>query len=192
LIIVRRHLSNGFTMSRTSRGLLAILDLFLARDPSKKWPPHQRTTWDLRYDNTSLNNLIRLGHPVSELRQLGCPDNRNPHKLGRFCYFASGLEVESEQDKIVGYTFRIQEPELGHPPFQPAELFIGSSSLPRTRLTARTTPEEMVRMLGEPTEKDEDEEEVVLMYRTRNWSLDIEFDRQKGLTHFVQLLEGDL
>lgn len=168
---------------------MGILDFFLNRDPSRTWPAHQRVDLDLRYESGILNSNIRLGNPVSDLAQLGKPDNKNPHKTQWFSYYASGLEVEGEGGKIVGYHFIFRDDYRKF--FQEASLYLGSANLSRTRLSARTQVDDILKLLGEPKSREDYDDELILLYGSSRWSLEFQFIKNQGLGEVTLYLEGD-
>jgi hypothetical protein len=166
-------------------------DALFYRDPSRDWPEHQKTAWVIRPESGLLNREIQLGMPAEELRRLGKPSNRHPFKRGLFQYPVSGLDVEIEGGKIVGFLFLFGDKD-GQPRSHP-DLSLSSSTSSSLRVTPRTTPEELIRMLGPLDDDDNDNEEYrYLIFRRRTWSVDVEFRKGAGLEHLIVMLEGDM
>jgi len=129
-------------------------------------------------------NGVGFGAPLNAIRTFGRPTRvlKINKEHFEFCYAPSGFALEIERGVLVYFAFFIGVDE-----FQPCvdDLTfcqpIVSSDLKEFRFTNLITQESVVSWLGEPLERDADEDETVLFYGRKQVVLEFEFSTENKL-----------
>jgi hypothetical protein len=159
---------------------------FLARllggtDPTRAWVADPSLVLYFDLDKHALCG-VRLGDPIERLSPLGPAEHRGNAREGLFSYFSRGLEFEAENGIISLYALVWASMEArGFKPFGGACWFQGR----KLDLSARTRETELVRVFGEPYQRDVDEGEVLLVYKHQGVDWEIEISPRGTLNDFT-------
>ncbi|MFQ3581302.1 MAG: hypothetical protein SNJ67_06120 [Chloracidobacterium sp.] len=162
--------------------MLKKLLAWLGREPLPKPPPDPTAMWSaarplpltLRIPDGRLNDLIALGDSYQVLSLLGRPSNPHPYDIERFEYPTLGLVVEGGGGNIEYFEFIVQ-PETFDRNVTPAQVTLCLADGRRFLLDGQTDEAVIAEHLGPPTERDADEEEIIVHYRLEGRSLEWEF-----------------
>ena len=158
---------------------------FLFNDQTSDWNDCFRHPLSLNLYSKSVNN-VALGDSYEKLRTLGRPDNRKPFKKNHFIYYRLGLEIFGTDGKIHSFYFNFRENEemlesnKDEAKSVSCELSIVNKNGGHLLANKNTSPTEVERFFGAPTEKDdEDEDYLSLIYQVGEVCLDFEFGEGK-------------
>ncbi|MGQ0736565.1 MAG: hypothetical protein ACT4QD_23290, partial [Acidobacteriota bacterium] len=132
----------------------------------------------------SMGGSLTFGDGLESARVLGRPDECEG-KDGNFTlrYDSYGMEVEFEPGRFVKVTFSMAEGEDGGR-FSSARR--GPDGL---SLTSRTTKQEVLDRFGEPTTRDEYEDEDFFYYIDGPLASELEFDEHGRLVRWAVYLD---
>jgi len=160
---------------------------FLFNDQTSGWNECFRVPLALNLYSKSVNGVV-IGDIYEKLQTLGRPDNRKPFKKNHFIYYPLGLEIYGANGKIHGFDFifRVGQEALSlnenEAKYVSCELSIVNKNGGQLLVNKNTSPADVERFFGAPTEKDdEDEDYLSLIYQVGEVYLDFEFGKGKLL-----------
>ena len=158
---------------------------FLFNDQTAGWSECFRVPLSLNLYSASVNS-VAIGDSYEKLRNFGRPNNRKPFKKNHFIYYPLGLGISGADGKIhsFDFIFRTGEEALSlnknEVKYVSCELSIVNKNGGQLLANKNTSPADVERFFGAPTEKyDKDEDYLSLMYQVGELCLDFEFDEGK-------------
>jgi hypothetical protein len=159
---------------------MGILDRLVAWfDPTADWVADYRLQLEFNFDTSSLCG-VRIGSPIADLKKLGQAENWRAAREGLLCYYSHGLEIETNAGIITSYELVFNSaPGISarHQRFRGVCKFRGESVI----LNEDTREEKVVQVFGPPHEREEDEDEVLLVYERDDIGWEVEFSPQDRL-----------
>lgn len=152
--------------------------LFKKWDLTRSWPPGHEGTLEVDLDHYRLGGAS-LKLPMERLRGLGRPDGSFPqydqdrkHIVGSYYYWRDwGLTVWAEGESITGWDVEIH---LDSDSPRPRRFVRGSKPV---ELTERSTRDDVVSLMGEPTSIDDQGEGATsLCYDPASGAFEVYFD----------------
>ena len=158
---------------------MGFFDLFLGSDPTENWVVAQSVTPEFDLTHNKLNGAA-IDSSIDNVKFLGPAESKSDARKGFFQYYSIGLEVQTDESKIVGFLFYWKDYlKKGFKPCQMNFTYKGEA----LNLSGSTTEVEILNLFGEPMDRDDDEDETILFYHNEeddvNW--DVEFDSNKTL-----------
>lgn len=154
---------------------------FIFSDQTKDWNECFRVPLALNLYSQTVNN-VAIGDVYEKLQIFGRPNNRQPFKKNRFTYYILGMQVSGENNKIESFDFVIRpnstilELNKDEANYASAELVISAKNGGQLLVNKQTSPADVERILGKPTERDdEDADYLSLIYQIGTLSFDFEF-----------------
>jgi len=153
---------------------------FLFNDQSSEWKECVKVPLSLNLYNKSVNNAA-IGDAYEKLQTFGRPNNRRPFKTNQFNYFLLGMDVRGADGKINSFHFTVRRNEelfdegVNEEHYIPCELSVINKNGGHLLINPHTSPADIERFLGVPTEKDEDVDFLSLIYESGEIALDFTF-----------------
>lgn len=162
-------------------------------DPTCDWSLSDQPLPTIRLKPFSIGSF-RFGDPVSSAEFLGRPERCRRFRTSEnamLLYGRLGMTIEFELGKFVEVVFHIgsgaDSTSLPHATFCRPRIE-GSGEL-----TAETTIDEFIRMIGEPQriDRDEDDGEVVLYYASAAACMEAEFNPRGTLVAWTVMINDE-
>lgn len=159
------------------RFLSSLLDLFRSSYPTSNWiaAPGLPLTFD--FSRHTLCS-VRLEDPAQWLEKLGPAEDKRAARQREFRYYSKGLSIDVERGIVTAYRLVWSDPfSEGYQPFQGLCTYREQPLL----LSALTSEDEFLSLLGEEYWRDEDKDEVILFYEFGKIEWQVEFSRSGTL-----------
>ena len=142
---------------------MGLFDWLLGKDPTEEWPPSPTVPLEYDFDKAALCG-VRIASPVEDFRKLGRAEDVAAARKGQLWYYSRGFSIDLEQGHAMDFVFFWSDdwsaPENGPKPFR-GKCRLGGRDV---RLDESTTEQDLLRYLGTPKSRDEDEESVLLRF----------------------------
>ena len=168
---------------------MGLLDRLRGVDPSEGWPALFDAPMEYDFDRHALCG-IPITAPVADLYRLGRAEDPRRARKGTLAYYSRGFEIGLEFDRAMDFDlfFTSDWSEAGDGP----EAWRGTARVGGRvfRLDSDTTEEELTSWLGNPAEREQDEDSIDLRFlRPGGVTYDFELSTAGTLVHMVVTAE---
>lgn len=139
-------------------------------DPTTNWATEPGLVVEVDLEPASLMG-VKLGEPVEKLFRLGPVEDRDSAQVGELRYFSRGVMVEVEKGKLDAIFVVFAEGFEGYSAFRGVVKFEGDA----IDVSAATDLQAIQEMFGEPENRDDDDDEIVLYFREEGAAWEFEF-----------------
>jgi hypothetical protein len=140
---------------------MPLFDWLFGKDPTGDWAPAPSIAPEYDFDRHALCG-VKIGSPVEAFAKLGRAEDSAKARKGQLYYYRSGLQLDVEEghvmDFVIFWTDDWSDPSHQPRPF-PGKLRAGGREL---RWGPQTLEQEILNILGEPSGREVDEDEIVL------------------------------
>ena len=144
-------------------------NLFGSRNPTLGWVRDSSRSLVLDLDSDSLSG-VPLGAAFDDLEFLG-PAQTSRTNPGLWEFSSLGVVAETEADRIVSlFVVPIPDEHFGVDPYSGVVTLAGRP----VQVSWISRESDVIRAFGEPTRRDEDDEETILFYETSSVERQIE------------------
>jgi hypothetical protein len=169
---------------------MGLFDWLLGKDPTEDWPPAPTVPLEYDFDKNTLCG-VKIGSPVEDFRKLGrAQDTPKARKSAALYYYSLGFYLDLEGGRAMDFSFFFtddwSDPANGPKPFKGKCRIAGRE----VRLDANTTEQQLVEWLGQPADRDPDDESITLRFqRPGNVTYDFDLTADGKLRELIVIAE---